>query len=878
MNKTAIRNFAVWARNKLINDVTYRAGLMGVTANGIADPLPQSTDNMHFFDIGMSEPYQITAEEMKQRKGLVEIIKRKEKDSDYATAFSSVVEEVAYTWFNRLIAIRFMEVNDYLPSHIRVLSSESGKLEPDLVTTPYDADLLFANSEEQIVQKLKNENKLDEVFRLLFIKQCNSLHEILPKLFENLSDYTELLLNVSYIDQDGVVAHLINDIPEEDFNVELGGQVEIIGWLYQYYNAELKDETFALLKQNVKVTKERVPAVTQLFTPDWIVRYMVENSLGRLWTRGHYDTSLRSGWKYYINEAEQEGQVQIELDKINSEYAKLNPEDIKFIDPCMGSGHILVYAFEVFMQIYESAGYTQRDAVKSIVENNIFGLDIDDRAAQLAYFAVMMKARQYNRRILGENIKCNVMAVQESNGFDRACLCKLGDLQAVGEKLIDTFLDAKEYGSILKVDISLEMLDALKKKLDEIDRKADYDNIFDEYESRVLINELTLFINQAKIMVQKYDVVVTNPPYRAVADCSDKLISYSKNNYPDSKNDLATICMERTLEMCKNIGFMAMINIPMWMSKSSFENLRYKILSDKTIDNMLHCGRGIFGSDFGTVAFVVNNSCVKGYKATFRQLFEEIGNVDSVEKKEEWFFDGKGLFEACPDKFLKISSYPIAYWVSDRLLTILNECEPLEVYADARKGLTTGDNDTFARLWFEIEENKFSLKNTKKKWFPMTKGGDFRRWYGNNTYVVNWENDGHEIINFKDEKGKLRSRPQNVSYYFREGISWNDTTATGKIAFRYQNSDFIPNASGPCVYTENNLWYLFGLLNSVVSQKLLEILAPNMKFEVGQMALVPIIYKDDERVDILSNENVQIEKEDWDSFERSWDFKKHPLI
>ena len=398
MNKTAIKNFAIWARNKLIADIQYRAGLMGITAEGIKNALPQSTPNMEFYDIGTAEPYSITGEAIRQRKKLVEVIRKKEKDSNYATAYKYILEEVAYTWFNRLIAIRFMEVNDYLPSHIRVLSSESGKVEPDLVTTPFDAELDFTPDEQETILRLKTDNALDELFRLLFIKQCNALNEILPALFEKTSDYTEVLLNISVVDQEGVVYHLIHDIDEDDFNIEKGGQVEIIGWLYQYYNTEPKDAAFALLKKNVKISKERIPAATQLFTPDWIVRYMVENSLGRLWVEGHPDCGLKENWKYYLEEAQQEPEVQAKLSEIRKEYAALNPEDIKLIDPCMGSGHILVYAFDVLMQIYESAGYSQRDAAKSILEHNIYGLDIDDRAYQLAYFAVMMKARPHPQR------------------------------------------------------------------------------------------------------------------------------------------------------------------------------------------------------------------------------------------------------------------------------------------------------------------------------------------------------------------------------------------------------------------------------------------------------------------------------------------------
>ncbi|MDY4048020.1 BREX-1 system adenine-specific DNA-methyltransferase PglX, partial [Negativibacillus massiliensis] len=508
----------------------------------------------------------------------------------------------------------------------------------------------------------------------------------------------------------------------------------------------------------------------------------------------------------------------------------------------------------------------------------------DDRAYQLAYFAVMMKARQYNRRILNGENTCHVYAIQESNGINRAHLKYFGagmdDIEKNAAKmqlegLLDTLTDAKEYGSIVNVEsYNWELLRRFVAA-EDTDGQISMDSVGVEDTAE----QLNRLIDIGETASRKYDIVVTNPPYRAVADCTERLNSFVKANYPDSKNDLSTIFMEKTLSMSKPHGFMAMINIPVWMSKSSFEQLRYKLLALHTFVAVAHCGRGIFGSDFGTVAFVVQNSHIKMYKALFRQLFDELGAVDSVEQKEKWFLEGKGVFYAYPDKFLKIASYPIAYWVSDRLLTILNECKPLTEFAAPRKGLTTGDNDTFARLWFEIELAKFGINgNNRTKWYPMTKGGDFRRWYGNNSYVVNWENDGLEICNFKDEKGKLRSRPQNVSYYFHEGISWNDTTATGKIAFRYQTKEFIPNASGPCVYANKDLWYLFGLLNSKVSQVLLEILAPNMKFEVGQMGLVPIIMENRPEVEELSHNTVRIAKSDWDSFETSWDFKKHPLL
>ena len=482
MNKTAIKNFAIWARNKLIADIQYRAGLMGITAEGIKAALPQSTAALEFYDLGTAEPYSISGDAIRQRDRLVEIIRQKEKESDYPTAYKYILEEVAYTWFNRLIAIRFMEVNDYLPSHIRVLSSESGKVEPDLVTTPFDAGLDFSPAEEEAILRLKTDNQLDELFRLLFVKQCNALSEILPALFEPTSDYTELLLNLSVVDQEGVVYRLAHDIDEDDFNVEQGGQVEIIGWLYQYYNTEPKNAAFA---KNGKITKEEIPAVTQLFTPDWIVRYMVENSLGRLWLERNAANSLGDDdevpgdlnewlllkWKYYIFDAQQSSEAEAQLAAIRARRRELNPQDIHLIDPCMGSGHILVYAFEVLMQIYESQGWSQRDAAQSILEHNLYGLDIDDRAAQLAYFAVMMKARQYDRRILTRGIQPNLYAPPG-------------------------YADGQEYGSLLTVD-------ELEPKPEPPEELTLFDGNYGE--------KLNAW-NFRRLLAQQYDVVVTNPP------------------------------------------------------------------------------------------------------------------------------------------------------------------------------------------------------------------------------------------------------------------------------------------------------------------------------------------------------------------------------
>jgi hypothetical protein len=582
MNKTAIKNFAIWARNKLIADISYKAGLLGITEKNIKSPLPQSTQTVQFFDIGTKEPSSITGKEIEQRKKLVDEIQRKAKQSDYSTAYKNVIEEVAYTWFNRLIAIRFMEVNDYLPTRIRVLSSEgNGKSEPDLVTHALETSLNYSAYEKDRIIQLKHENKLDELFRMLFIKQCNALNVNLPALFEKTSDFTELLLNVSFTDKDGVVYHLVNDITEDDFNVSKEGQVEIIGWLYQYYNTEPKDETFALLKKNVKITKERIPAATQLFTPDWIVRYMVENSLGRLWFEGHPNYELKVNWEYYLDEAEQEDDVQKQLEKIRAEYKTIKPEDIKVIDPAMGSGHILVYAFDVLMQIYESNGYSQRDAAKSIVEKNLYGLDIDNRAYQLAYFAIMMKARQYNRKILSGETVCHVFAIQESNDINRNQLKYFGSGLSEMEKntallqiqdLLDTFTDAKEYGSILNVEIyNWQLLRKFIKAIDA-DGQMALDSIGIEHTSDLMY----MLVEIGEVMAQKYDVVVTNPPYMGSSGMSGKLSEYVKKNYPDSKSDLFAVFIERCTQMTKNFKFQAMITQHAFMFLSSFEKLRSK--------------------------------------------------------------------------------------------------------------------------------------------------------------------------------------------------------------------------------------------------------------------------------------------------------------
>lgn len=890
MNKTAIKNFAIWARNKLIADVSYDARLIGITEDGIAKPLPQSFGGTQFFDIGTAEPYSISGEAVRQRDKLIEVIQQKEKDTDYKTAYQYVIEEVAYTWFNRLIAIRFMEVNDYLPSHIRVLSSESGKLEPDLVTTPFDAELPFTAEEEAQIFQLKQDNKLDEVFRILFLKQCNALNEILPALFEKTKNYTELLLSLSVIDQDGVVYHLIHDIPEDDFNIERGGQVEIIGWLYQYYNTEPKAAAFA---KNGKITKEEIPAVTQLFTPDWIVRYMVENSLGRLWVEGHPDCGLKENWKYYLEEAQQEPEVQAKLAEIRKEYSALNPEDIKLIDPCMGSGHILVYAFDVLMQIYESAGYSQRDAAKSILEHNIYGLDIDDRAYQLAYFAVMMKARQYNRRILNGENTCHVYAIQESNSINRAHLKYFGagmdDIEKNAAKmqlegLLDTLTDAKEYGSILNVESY--NWDLLRRFVaaEDTDGQISMDSVGVEDTAE----QLNRLIDIGKTMARKYWVTCTNPPYAGTSNLSANVNNFVKKNYPDSKADLFAVFIERCRQMTVNNGFQAMITQHAWMFLSSFEKLREKMMQTETV-NMAHLGARAFeeigGEVVQTTAFVRCVNHIDDYKGTYCRLIEPT----SQQGKEEMFLAGENRYTANQDDFGKIPGGAIAYWTSDAMLKAFSN-QILYDVARPRQGMATTNNDLFLRLWSEVSFKKMGLGctsqeealETKKKWFPVTKGGAFRRWYGNFDYVVNYENSGKTICDYIDTtpgvKVKSNGRVINRDLYFHKGMTWS-TIASGPFGMRYVPNGFIFETKGSMCFTSDDLLdYILGLYNSPVIQCFLQMVSPTLDYHEGPLGKTPVLIKKNEQINQLVEENVKSSKTDWDSFENSWDFKKHPLF
>jgi len=911
MDKPAIKKFAVWARNKLIADTKYRAGLVGVTETTVAEPLPQSNETVQFFDVGLPQPYRIEGNAVTQRQRFVaELNKETAKQGSYTAAYQTVVDKVAYTWFNRLIAVRYMEVNDLLPSRTRVLSSADGRAEPQIVTSPFDAVLDYTPAEQQQIVNLKNDNKLDEAFRLLFLKQCAALGDCLPRLFEQVDDYMPLLLALSFTDKDGVVCHLVNDIPESDWQ----DAVQIVGWLYQYYNTEPKEQVFANLKKNIKISAENIPAATQLFTPDWIVRYMVENSLGRLWSEGHPDFD-KSEWKYYLDEAPQEPQVAQQLAELRKGYAALTPEDIKCIDPCMGSGHILAYLFDVLMQIYRSAGYTDRDAAASIVEHNLYGLDIDDRAAQMAYFVVMMKGCHYDSRFLRRHLNPHVYAIQESGELTADALGRLGKRESTARALLDGFKNAKEYGSILQPKVTLEELDKLEARLQEADRMAGYGSLGVQGLTYQLLDVMYPLIDQARMLVQKYDVVVTNPPYMGGSGMNARLSDYVKKYYPDSKSDLFAVFIERCAQMDKRGGYQAMITQPSLLFLTSFEKLRERIISQQSICSLLHMGRGIFGIDFGSTSFVIRNSYAKGYKGEYFRLhertFQYIEPTDiaglflNAKNSHDYSYDfalydtGVGIveqpesikkkkvyFETAQDNFSKIPGSPVAYWVSDSLLNAFVKGTYLGALAASKQGLATADNNRFLRLWYEVENDKvcYSCKNTEEskndlyKWYPYNKGGEFRKWYGNNDYIVNWENDGFEIRNFTDGKGKVRSRPQNTQFYFRESFSWS-LVSSGVAAFRYKPTGHIFDVAGmSCFAPREKLFYLLALCNTKVVTSILEIVAPTINYQCGDIANIPVIGMSNKVIGETVEKNIAISKSDWDSFETSWDFKKHPLV
>ena len=877
MDKPAIKKFAIWARNKLIADTKYRAGLVGVTETTVAEPLPQSNETVQFFDVGLPQPYRIEGDAVAQRQRFVaELNKETAKQGSYTAAYQTVVDKVAYTWFNRLIAVRYMEVNDLLPSRTRVLSSADGRAEPQIVTSPFDAVLDYTPAEQQQIAQLKNDNQLDEAFRLLFLKQCAALGDCLPRLFEQVDDYMPLLLALSFTDKDGVVCHLVNDIPESDWLEEdnKGGAVQIVGWLYQYYNTEPKEQVFANLKKNIKISAENIPAATQLFTPDWIVRYMVENSLGRLWSEGHPDFD-KSEWKYYLDEAPQEPQVAQQLAELRKGYAALTPEDIKCIDPCMGSGHILAYLFDVLMQIYRSAGYTDRDAAASIVEHNLYGLDIDDRAAQMAYFVVMMKGCQYDSRFLRRHLNPHVYAIQESGELSQTAFGYCGPEEPTARTLWDTFRNAKEYGSILQPKVTLEELDKLEARLQEADRMAGYGSLGVQGLTYQLLDVMYPLIDQARMLVQKYDVVVTNPPYMGGSGMNARLSDYVKKVYPDSKSDLFACFMERADAFVKENRFTSLITMESWMFLSSFEKLRDKVNLNKTIVNMVHMpylGKGgtSLGINFGTAAVVMKKGHIRNYAAQYEYTVYYECDEEGVPfvfptKNERWK-------TATQENFSKIPGSPVAYWVSENFIgTFLRgiSIDSISKYTGSQN--ITANNEKYLRYIWEVVNTEVG---TNTHWAVYIKGGTYRKWYGNIELVVDWSDSAREFYK-NNPTSNLLGKP----YRFREGITYTELTS-GTNSFRYLPAIAIFDKKGPCIVDVQHRSYCLAFFNTKVAVEYFKLLNPTITLQVKDVKNTPIIFDDAYMQDVesIANSNVELCRKDWDSFETSWDFKHHPLV
>lgn len=849
MNKSAIQKFAIWARLELITQVSQRAYQYGITKDGYGE--------VNAVTVGGRA---LSTDEQKQRKELVEQIRRK--------GYEQVMEEVAYTWFNRFIALRFMEVNNYLPSHIRIFSDSTGAFKPEILNDVLHLDLPGLNADK--VAELIESNQTEALYRYLLLTQCNALNIFLPYMFEELGGYTELLLPNNILKDDGIISRLVEDIDECDWT----DQIQIIGWLYQYYNTDLFNAIFDGDKSRKSLRAEDIPSATQLFTPDWAVRYMVENSLGRLWLEGHQDDELKNEWKYYLIEAEQKVDVKMQLDKLREDYRNIKPQDIKIIDPCMGSGHILVYAFDVLIQIYKKHGVSERDAAQSILKNNIYGLDIDDRAAQLAYFSIMMKARQYDRRIFSRGIQPNVFSIMESNEIDTNTFDYFTNDDPTLRKdfrvLCDEFRDAKEYGSILK--LSHHNFDALWARVEEVCGDI---SLFRE----IVLNTITPLLRIAEIMGQKYDVVITNPPYLNSARMGDKLLTYIKSNYEDAKADFLSVmyvCAQENYS--KKNGFISFITTNSWMYLKSFAKMRQKTLKNVSFTSIVDYGTELFDGKIGhlpIVAWVSRNAKVDQTLTAVRLVDYRYGR--RAEKYEE-YFNKRNYYYACQSDFFEIDGAPVVYWFSSRVLKSF-ENEGIGAFAEIVSGMTTGDNDKYLRLWSEtncsrIAFNETSVDNvdlSNTPWIPYHKGGEQRKWYGNHEYVVNWSKSS----NFN------RAKTTMTHVYLKPCITWSDISGNS-FAGRYCFGGFMFDVKGSCAFAEESkLKVLIGLFNSKVTPIYVEALNPTSTTQVGDLKRIPFVSPSDCQKDMITScveESVSISKSEWDSFEFSWDFTCHPLV
>jgi len=882
MNRTALKNYAPQARRDFIQAMSDRAAFYGLTANKI-EPMVERGD------VAMIAGRDHARGVASKRKHLEARIKK--------YGFEQTMEALAYTWFNRLVAIRFMELHGYLDHGYRVLSHLEGKPTPEILEHAEHVQFPGLKKETVIDLKLAG-NKEGELYRLLLTAQCHALHTAMPFLFERIDDETELLLPDNLLHSDSLIRKLVSEIEEEDWQ-----QVEIIGWLYQFYISERKDEVIGKV-----VASEDIPAATQLFTPNWIVKYLVQNTLGRQWLATYPQSALRHQMKYYIEPAEQTLAVQEQLKAITS--TSLNPEELTLLDPACGSGHILVEAFDLFKAIYQERGYRAKDIPALILQKNLFGLEIDDRAAQLASFALMMKARADDRRIFESDAKPNILAFEDSQGinasdvthalnspinkddvpseypleeiqqgkdglFKDKVLVERGHVsQTAVASLLDLFEKARTFGSLIQVPSELAA------KLPHIEERLDY--VLEHGDlTHATAHLIKPLLQQARQLARQYDFVVANPPYMGSKFYSPTLKTFVNREYKVAKADLYSCFMQRNIELAKRNGFIAMITIPNWMFLSSFEVMRHSLLDHQTVDTFVHNGRGVFGSDFGTCAFVLRNEKLPSYHGSFRRLFSRQGSVASNEELRERFHITK-TFTVSSTEFALLPGYPIAYWISDRVRAVFGHAQRLEEIAPTKAGLQTGNNGEFLRRWFEVSFTKIGFRmasrdealESRLKWFPYNKGGEYRRWYGNNEFVVNWENDGEELFN-----DRPKSVIRNPEYYFRRGLSWSFVSSS-LFGVRISDEGFLFDVGGSSAFpASDELEWVLGFLCSKVAFTLMMVLNPTVNFQVGNVSSLPLIgIANKEEVRSLCSEAVMLARSDWNSFETSWDFEMLPVI
>lgn len=851
MDKSAIRNFAVWARVNLMDSVAQKAFEYGIEKNG---SFAESADS-----IGGRL---LTTEEKNKRNHLIARIKE--------IGYQEVIEEVAYTWFNRFTALRFMEVNEYLPSRVRVFTNEKGEFEPDILREALTVEL-EGLERSKVVECIERQNT-EELYRYLLVTQCNALSDVLSPLFTKLDDYVELLLPNNLLRKDSVLDHMVRDIPEENWKE----QVEIIGWLYQYYISEKHEEVVDPLHGKM-IKKEDVPAATQLFTTEWVVRYIVDNSLGRYWIERNPNSALKNQLQYLALPKDGEFAV------VNE---KVSPQEIKVLDPCVGSGHFLAYAFDVLIKIYSECGYSERDAAESILQNNLFGLDLDNRAVQLACFSLKMKARNYSRRILNkrsEELEEHIYSIEESNQVDLRLLSYLGEEKETAKQLVERFIDAKEYGSIIKLPFSLNDILAVKSKLLGIQDKH-YSDLIEQSDVKTLVQNLLPIVNQSVVLTQKYQIVVTNPPYLNKYDA--KLSQYVKDWYEDYKGDLFSVFMFRNFDFCEKGGYSGLMTPNVWMFIKTYEKLRTYILTQKHITTLVQMAKGAFFKEatVDVCAFVLQNKYVNEKGIYFRlEDFKGDMQVQDIALKNALQDKSCGYYyNADSLNFSKIPGSPIAYWVSKSFVRAYQN-KKISDYGIARSGLQTGNNELFLRYWHEVVfdniafnmSNKLQFLMSRKKWTPQIKGGNYRKWYGNFDYIVNWENDGEAI---RQCEGCRLNIMVNEDLYFKAGITWSHTTSS-IFGARYLTQGCLFNVEAPTLFVDKtDEFYFLGYLNSCISALYLNAINATMHYLVGNILALPVAVIESQNIDKVVNQNISLSKTDWDSYETSWDFKKHPLV